>query len=708
VPLAQQLAVGVAIRQLHQVPAFQQLCGSEAAAPAQGRCNRRRITLQRFQRAEVCLDQRTEHGMMGTQGLFAHHQHIDDLAGNVAAGKYRLRTGSEQAAAGRIEGNDGIYLAIAKGLLMFLQRHMDDGEIAGGQAAVLQQAGQHVGAEGVGFDAEAPAAQVLWRVDAGAGQYHVGTVGEGENQYDTQRVAAFRQVQCFVQGYRGGIDGVVAEGAQHIFGVVEVHQLERLIVEQAQVACMVQAQVAWPRIAADAQGRCRTARQGGQAEQAGSQEDGKRTRHVFAVFNKRFTHRYSIWLWGTIKAIYPRFEYTYIRRRIERGSVTPMFQFSAPPPLGLYVHVPWCVRKCPYCDFNSHEMKGDIPEVAYVDALLADLEQDLPAVWGRPVSSVFIGGGTPSLLSPEALERLFSGLRARLRLLPEAEITLEANPGTVEAGRFSEFRAVGINRLSIGVQSFHDDLLQCLGRIHGRREAIRAAEAAHAAGFDNFNLDLMFGLPGQSLDQGAEDIATAIALEPTHVSYYQLTLEPNTAFHHRPPTLPHEEAIEAIQQLGQTRLAAAGYAQYEVSAYARAGRQCRHNLNYWHFGDYLGIGAGAHGKLTQAAEGRIERLWKRRHPRDYLEAGDKVDGRSVLGRSDAAFEFMLNALRLVEGFDTELFTRHTGLALNVVTPGLLQAERRGLIVWDRERVCPTAQGRNFLNDLIQLFLDDDE
>jgi oxygen-independent coproporphyrinogen-3 oxidase len=385
-----------------------------------------------------------------------------------------------------------------------------------------------------------------------------------------------------------------------------------------------------------------------------------------------------------------------------------MFQFSAPPPLGLYVHVPWCVRKCPYCDFNSHELKGDIPDAAYVDALLADLEQDLPAVWGRSVQSVFIGGGTPSLLSPEALDRLLSGLRARLKIVPDAEITLEANPGTVEAGRFKEFRAVGINRLSIGVQSFNDELLERLGRIHGRREALRAAEAAHHADLDNFNLDLMFGLPGQSLAQGIDDVGTAIALEPAHISYYQLTLEPNTAFHHHPPALPEEDAIDAIQHQGQARLAAAGYAQYEVSAYARAARQCRHNLNYWRFGDYLGIGAGAHAKLTQAAEGRIERMWKKRHPREYLAAEDKVDGRSVLSRSDAAFEFMLNALRLVDGFDTELFTQRTGLAMNVVAAGLTEAERRGLISWDSVRICPTRLGRDFLNDLIQLFMNDDE
>jgi putative oxygen-independent coproporphyrinogen III oxidase len=385
-----------------------------------------------------------------------------------------------------------------------------------------------------------------------------------------------------------------------------------------------------------------------------------------------------------------------------------MFQFSVPPPLALYIHVPWCVRKCPYCDFNSHEMKGDIPEAAYIDALLADLEQELPAVWGRPLVSVFIGGGTPSLLSPEAVDRLLSGVRARLRLPPDAEITLEANPGTVETGRFSEFRAAGINRLSIGVQSFDDDLLQGLGRIHGRREAIRAAEAAHGAGFDNFNLDLMFGLPGQSLAQGREDVATAIALEPAHVSYYQLTLEPNTAFGYRPPVLPDEELIIQMHQAGQAQLAAIGYAQYEVSAYARAGRQCSHNLNYWQYGDYLGIGAGAHGKVTDAVAGRIERYAKMRHPRDYLTGTERVHSRSVVARSEVGFEFMMNALRLREGFATELFTQRTGLALTAVTRPLEDAERRGLIEWTPQRVCPTERGYDFLNDLLQMFLPDHE
>ncbi|MFA7632212.1 MAG: radical SAM family heme chaperone HemW [Thiohalomonadaceae bacterium] len=383
-----------------------------------------------------------------------------------------------------------------------------------------------------------------------------------------------------------------------------------------------------------------------------------------------------------------------------------MFQFSVMQPLTLYAHVPWCVRKCPYCDFNSHELTTELPELQYIDALLADLEQDLPLVWGRAVQSVFIGGGTPSLLSPAALYRLLSGLRARLRVLPEAEITLEANPGTVEAGRFAEFHALGVNRLSIGVQSFHDDLLVRLGRIHGRQEAIKAAEAAHQVGFDNLNLDLMFGLPGQSELQGRDDVSLALSLTPAHISYYQLTLEPNTAFHHSPPVLPVEEYIETIQRQGQELLAKAGFAQYEISAYAQAGRQCRHNLNYWRFGDYLGIGAGAHAKITQAAEGRIERLWKKRHPREYLAAADKCDGRKFLRRHDAAFEFMLNALRLVDGFETELFSQHTGMSLNIVTAALQEAEQRGLIRWNQSRICPTAHGQNFLNDLLELFLDE--
>ena len=298
-----------------------------------------------------------------------------------------------------------------------------------------------------------------------------------------------------------------------------------------------------------------------------------------------------------------------------------MFQFTALPPLSLYIHLPWCVRKCPYCDFNSHEVKsanGELPEMEYVDAMLKDLEQDLPRIWGRRVMSVFIGGGTPSLLSPEAMDRLLSGLRARLVINADAEITLEANPGTAEQEKFREYRALGINRLSIGVQSFHDDALQKLGRIHGRNEAIRAAEMAHAAGFDNFNLDLMFALPNQTPKQAAEDVATAIDLEPAHISYYQLTLEPNTLFYAQPPVLPDNDIAWQMQQAGQQQLGEANYGQYEVSAYAQPKRQCAHNLNYWQFGDYLGIGAGAHGKITDASQQNITRLAKCRHPQDFM------------------------------------------------------------------------------------------
>ncbi len=328
-----------------------------------------------------------------------------------------------------------------------------------------------------------------------------------------------------------------------------------------------------------------------------------------------------------------------------------MLNLTAPPPLSLYIHYPWCVRKCPYCDFNSHQLNAGIPEADYIAALLRDLQQHLPAVWGRQVQSIFIGGGTPSLLSPEGVDSLLSQLRALLPLLPECEITLEANPGTVEQGRFNAFRQAGINRLSIGVQSFNDEALQKLGRIHSGSEAILAAEVAHAAGFDNFNLDLMFGLPGQDSAAAVADLQQALTLSPSHLSWYQLTIEPNTAFAHAPPVLPEDEALWAIQTAGQSHLASAGYAQYEVSAYAREGQhsdpRCRHNLNYWRFGDYLGIGPGAHGKITHCAEGRIERIWKKRHPREWLQATDPaamIAGQSDISRSDLVLEFMMNAL----------------------------------------------------------------
>mgnify|MGYP001264478226 CR=1 FL=1 len=388
-------------------------------------------------------------------------------------------------------------------------------------------------------------------------------------------------------------------------------------------------------------------------------------------------------------------------------SIHQMPRLAAPIPLALYIHIPWCVRKCPYCDFNSHQARGPIPEIAYVDALLADLEQDLPQVWGRRIDSVFIGGGTPSLFSAEALDRLLSGLRARLPLRPDLEITLEANPGTVERGRFAEFRAAGINRLSVGIQSFDDEHLRRLGRIHDRREAIAAVEEAHSAELDNFNLDLMFGLPGQTVDRALTDIATAMALRPAHLSYYQLTLEPNTAFHRSPPALPDDDTVALIQEQGQAELARHGFRQYEVSAYAREGQRCRHNLNYWEFGDYLGIGAGAHGKLSDPASGRIHRPWKLKHPRDYLASAGtaiSIGGDAPIREADLPVEFLLNALRLVEGVPATLFAERTGLPLTALEPGLRRARERGLLEEDPERLQASEYGLRFLNDLLQEFV----
>ena len=382
-----------------------------------------------------------------------------------------------------------------------------------------------------------------------------------------------------------------------------------------------------------------------------------------------------------------------------------MFSFTALPPLALYVHLPWCVRKCPYCDFNSHPLRGEIPEARYIDALLADLELDLPRVWGRRVQTIFLGGGTPSLISPEAIDRLLAGIRARLPLAPDAEITLEANPGTVEVERFAGYRAAGVNRLSIGIQSFDEDQLRALGRIHGRAEALAAAAAAHAAGFDNFNLDLMFGLPGQTAAAALADLRTALALAPTHLSVYQLTLEPNTPFAARPPALPDDELIAEMQDALQGELSAHDFAHYEVSAYAHPGRQCRHNRNYWEFGDYLGIGAGAHAKITEA--GGITRLARRQQPQDYLaQAGTTaaIAEERHPAPADVAFEFMLNALRLTGGVPATLFVERTGLPLDAVANALAVARQRGLLPLDPLRLQPTALGQRFLNDLISLFL----
>jgi len=384
-----------------------------------------------------------------------------------------------------------------------------------------------------------------------------------------------------------------------------------------------------------------------------------------------------------------------------------MFQFTRLPPLAMYIHFPWCVRKCPYCDFNSHEIRGELAEKAYIDALIADLEQELPRIWGRSVSSIFMGGGTPSLFSVASIDRLLSALRARLMLVPNVEITLEANTGTVERDRFAELHAVGINRLSIGVQSFQNQQLQLLGRIHDGKDAIRAAEAAHAAGFDNFNLDLMFALPGQTLQIARDDLYTAISLAPRHLSYYQLTIEPNTLFHSRPPELPDEDLAWAMQCEGQVLLAGAGYTQYEVSAYAKKAYECRHNRNYWQFGDYLGIGAGAHDKITDMAQQSITRSWKVKHPDSYLckaATNQRIAGSRQLKQDDAILEFMLNALRLTNGFTTELFQQHAGLSLSSVTTTLQQAVSKGWLSCENDNIRPTEEGQRFHNDLVALFL----
>jgi len=379
-----------------------------------------------------------------------------------------------------------------------------------------------------------------------------------------------------------------------------------------------------------------------------------------------------------------------------------------PPPLSLYVHLPWCVRKCPYCDFNSHEGRGPLPFDAYVDALQADLDFDLPLVWGRTVQTVFFGGGTPSLFPPEHIDRFLQQASSRLRFAPGCEITLETNPGTAEHGRFESYRKAGVNRLSFGIQSFDDGCLQRLGRIHDSREADAAVKLAQDAGFDNLNLDLMYALPGQTLAMAQRDLERAFALQPAHISHYQLTLEPNTVFAARPPQgIPDDDASWDMQEHCQAQLAANGYAQYEVSAYARPGRQCAHNLNYWRYGDYLGIGAGAHGKLTLGHDESILRRWKHKHPAAYLaHAGSAggIGGDDRIGPDRRAFEFMLNALRLVEGFHLDLFAARTGLAPDAVAPQLRQAEDNGWLAIADGHVRPTEAGRRFNNDLVSLFL----
>jgi putative oxygen-independent coproporphyrinogen III oxidase len=383
-------------------------------------------------------------------------------------------------------------------------------------------------------------------------------------------------------------------------------------------------------------------------------------------------------------------------------------QFKALPPLSLYVHVPWCLRKCPYCDFNSHAWRGTdaLPHDAYVDALIADLESALPSVWGRKVHTVFIGGGTPSLLPAASIERLLSAIRARVPLAPDAEVTLEANPGTFERGKFADFFAAGVNRLSLGIQSFDDRFLHALGRVHDATEARHAAEAALMI-FGNVNLDLMFALPGQNVDDATRDVAAALAFAPPHLSFYQLTLEPNTLFHRFPPPLPDDEQAADIEEAVVDMLAHAGYVHYETSAHAKPSRECRHNLNYWRFGDYLGIGAGAHSKLSFAD--RIVRQLRWKHPQSYLDRaarGEPLQEQADVSRRDLPFEFMLNALRLSEGVPAALFAERTGMPLSIASRGIAEATRKGLLEPDPAVLKPTALGRRFLNDLQALFLTD--
>lgn len=381
--------------------------------------------------------------------------------------------------------------------------------------------------------------------------------------------------------------------------------------------------------------------------------------------------------------------------------------FNSNPPLGLYIHLPWCEQKCPYCDFNSYQTDGAIPEQAYVDALLNDLEQDLPLIWGRSIESIFIGGGTPSLFSAAAIDRLFSGLRALLNLAPAIEVTLESNPGSADTENYAGYRAAGVNRLSIGVQSFDDRQLKRLGRVHNAEQARLALASARDAGFENTNLDLMYALPAQNRAAARADLEQAIALAPEHISYYELTIEPNTLFHSRKPEhLPDNDLCAAQQLDGQALLAQHGYRQYEVSAYCREGRESQHNLNYWTFGDYLGIGAGAHGKITLAAENRVIRRIRQRQPRSYLEQAGRnsIISETELGAADLCFEFMLNALRLKQGFESSLFHDNTGLALNLLLPGLETARSKGLIEFDGTKIQPTKLGFRHLNELQALFL----
>lgn len=375
------------------------------------------------------------------------------------------------------------------------------------------------------------------------------------------------------------------------------------------------------------------------------------------------------------------------------------------------MHIPWCQRKCPYCDFNSHEAKNAIPEQDYIDALITDLEQQLPGIWGRTVNSIFFGGGTPSLMSAAGLDQLLARFRALLPLAPHAEITLEANPGSVEQEKFKDFRQLGINRLSLGIQSFNDYSLKRLGRIHNSSEARHAFATARHAGFDNINLDLMYGLPDQTLNMAIDDLDQALDLQPEHLSHYQLTLEPNTLFHNQPPPLPDDDLLWDMQQVCQQQLATAGFEHYEISAYCRSSKHCLHNLNYWQFGDYIGIGAGAHGKISDAFHQHIRRTTKPRQPQTYIESarntnnGNTAIGHSrIISRHEVGLEYLMNTLRLQQGFPTIQFQERTGQTLALIEKGLQQAEQRGLLQRDIHHIKATELGHRHLNELLTLFM----
>ena len=376
------------------------------------------------------------------------------------------------------------------------------------------------------------------------------------------------------------------------------------------------------------------------------------------------------------------------------------------PPLSLYVHMPWCVAKCPYCDFNSHAAPERIPYAGYIAALLDDLDQELPAIEGRSLVSIFFGGGTPSLFTAEAIGQFLDGVRARVGCVDDIEVTLETNPGTLEHGRFAGYKAAGVNRVSLGAQTFDAQQLRTLGRIHGVDDIHRAVDELHAAGIDNFNIDLMYALPGQTIEAALRDLELGIALGPTHLSHYQLTLEPGTVFYHRPPPLPDQDASWEMQLACQALLAAHGFEQYEISGYARALRQCRHNLNYWLYGDYIGIGAGAHGKVTLAESNEIVRTVRQRMPREYLSrtGAARIAERRAVAREELPLEFMLNALRLVTGFEGAQFEQRTGLTLDSIGAKLEEAQSRGLLASEGDRWQPTDLGRQFLNDLQGIFL----